>query len=342
MRAAAFRRTGGLEVLELLDLPAPEPEPGQVRIAVEACSLNHIDLWIRQGRPMEIPMPHIGGCDVVGVIETLGAGVSGFQPGRRVAVSPGQGCGRCEHCLQGFDNRCDALAVMGLQRQGGFAEYAVAEARFLIPLDDAWSPEEWCCFPLAALTAWNMVVVKGQLSPGQDILIQAGSSGIGAFGIQIAKLAGARVFTTAGSEAKLAKARALGADLAINYESEDFVERVRAETGGRGVDVVFEHVGRATWPGSLACLRKGGRLVHCGVTTGHAVEMDLRPLYAREISIHGGYLGRRADLDTVLRLAGQKRLAPVLDRVFPLEETAAAQACMAERRHFGKIAVKVR
>ena len=339
MKAAAYAKLGGLEVLEIMHLSTPQPGPGQVRIKVEACSLNHIDIWVRTGRPMDIPMPHIGGCDVVGVIDALGAGVSGWSVGQRVVVSPGQGCGHCEQCLAGWENRCNSFRVMGLHHQGGFAEYTVADARFLHPVSDAWSPAEWACFPLAALTAWNMVIAKGELGPGDDILIQAGSSGIGAFGIQLAKRAGARVWTTAGSKEKLEKARALGADYVINYKTENFVERVMADTGGRGVDVVFEHVGKETWPGSLACLRRGGRMVHCGVTTGSEVQIDIRPLYSREISIHGGYLGRQADLVTILKLAERKELVPVLDRVFPLEETAAAQQYMLDRKHFGKIVV---
>ena len=341
MKAAAFQQHGGADVIRIIDLPTPEPACGEVRVRVEACGLNHIDLRVRNGMPIPIPMPHIGGCDVVGVVEALGPGVESLKEGQRVAISPGRGCGRCVPCRDGWDNRCDTFHVTGVQTQGGFAEYAVAAERHCLAVDDAWSPEEWACFPLAALTAWNMLVTKGRMQAGDDVLVQAGSSGIGAFGIQIAKLFGARVWTTCGSDEKVARAKQLGADVGINYKRENFAERILEDTGGRGVDVIFDSLGGDIWPDNIRVLKKGGRMAFCGVTVGNMAELDIRTLFAREITLSGGYLGRQADLVRILKLAGQKKLLPVLDRVFPMEETAAAQRCMEDRKHFGKIVVKV-
>jgi NADPH:quinone reductase-like Zn-dependent oxidoreductase len=341
MKAAAYKTYGDLDVLEIMELPNPEPDIRQVRLKVEACGVNHLDIWVRQGLPAPIPMPHIGGCDIVGVIDQISPEVTRVNLGQRVIIAPGQSCRDCDSCHQGRHNHCEHFEIMGFQTQGGFAEYAVADVYYAIPIPNTYTPAEWATIPLAGLTAWNTLINLAQLRAGEDVLIQAGGSGLGAIAIQVAKIAGARVWTTASTDEKLDKARELGADFTINYKEENFVERIQKDTNGRGVDVALDHVGKETWEGSIDSLVTGGRLVHCGVTTGYEIEIDLRKLYRREIKVLGGYMGGMADLKRVLALARQGRIKPVLDRVFPLEETAAAQQYMLDRKHFGKIVVEV-
>jgi NADPH:quinone reductase-like Zn-dependent oxidoreductase len=341
MYAYAFTHPGDIDVLQPLELPTPVPGPDEVLVRVRACGLNHLDLWVRQGLPIPIPMPHIGGCEIVGYIAELGSQVTGLTIGQAVMIAPNQGCGQCAACLRGDDPACPQFSIPGEHAQGGFAEFAKARARDIIPISDAWSLVEWAATPLVFLTAWSMIHRHGRVRPGDDVLIQGGASGVGSAAIQIARLAGARVFTTAGNEAKLQLARDLGADFVIHSSDENFAEVVKRETGGRGVDLVFEHVGQAVWKDSLKCLAHGGRLVTCGATTGPKVEIDLRFFFIREIEIIGAFMGNRGELQQVLTLLERKRLRPVLDRTFPLAELPAAHRYLAERRQLGKIVIEV-
>ncbi|MBI4211976.1 MAG: alcohol dehydrogenase catalytic domain-containing protein, partial [Deltaproteobacteria bacterium] len=249
MKAIAFTEHGDLNVLQLMQLSDPEPAADEVLIKVEACGLNHLDIWIRQGwQGLSVPMPHIGGCEVVGKISALGKNVSGWNVGEHVLVSPGQSCGGCERCLEGRESLCPQFSVMGTSRQGGFAEFTTAPARELLRISDTWQPEEWAATPLVFLTAWHMLVGRANVRKGETVLIHAAGSGVGSAGIQVAKHLGATVMTTAGSDEKLAKAKALGADHVINYKTTpEFHKEVKKLTNGRGVDVVFEHIGPATW-----------------------------------------------------------------------------------------------
>ena len=340
MKAVVFARNGGPEVLEEAELPTPAIGDGEVLVEVKACGLNHLDLWARQGLPISIPMPHVGGCDTTGVVAEVGRSVSGLEPGTRVMIAPGLSCRHCWWCLHDEDPHCPDYRVAGLQTQGGFAELTKADAHDVIPLDPTWSFTEWAAVPLTFLTAWHMLFHHARLKPGEDVLVQAAGSGVGTAAIQIARLVGARVFATAGSEDKLRKAQELGAQHVINYREVNFADEVLRLTDRRGVDVVVEHVGADVWRDSLKAMAKGGRLVTCGATSGPEVSLDLRFFFTRELSVTGSYMGTRSELLEVLRHVERRELQPVVDRVFPLSELRAAQEYLHDRKQFGKIVLE--
>ncbi|MBI1991809.1 MAG: zinc-binding dehydrogenase [Candidatus Omnitrophica bacterium] len=339
MKAVIFRRHGGPDVLEYADVPDPPLEDGQgVLVRVKACSINHLDIWIRQGIPAyRISLPHISGCDVAGVIERVGSGVSGVKAGDPVVLAPGTSCGRCPWCRAGDESLCASYGIRGAAGDGGYAELTAAGVDEVIPLPPGLSFEEAAAFPLVFLTAWHMLVSRAKLQAGETALVHAAGSGVGHAAVQIAKHLKATVLATVGSDAKVAKAKALGADEVINYRRERFEERVKALTGGRGVDVVVEHIGPTTWDGSLRVLAKGGRLVTCGSTSGPAVGLDLRYVFSRQLSVLGSMMGTRSELGTVVQLVGERKLRPVVDTVFPLREARAAQERMMNRDVFGKL-----
>jgi len=319
VKAAAIRAHGGPEVVELLDLPTPSPAAGQALVRVRAAALNHLDLWVRRGWPgLKLAFPHVLGSDVAGVVEAVGAGVEGWKAGDAVVVNPSLGCGRCERCLAGAENLCRHFAILGEHVSGGQAEAAAA-------------------LPLTFMTAWHALAVRAALRPGETVLIHAAGSGVGVAAVQIAKLLGARVIATAGSPAKLEKARALGADEVVDYLQQDFLAEVKRLTGRRGVEVVFEHVGKDTWEKSLLCACIGGRVVTVGATTGYDPPTDLRQVFFRQLSILGSTMGTAAELLQVLSFVEAGRLRPVVDRVLALAEVRAGQALLADRAQFGKI-----
>lgn len=337
MKAVIFRRHGGPDVLEYTEVPAPPVNAGEVLVRVEACSVNHLDCWIRQGIPAyQIRLPHISGCDVSGVIEQVGAQVRGVRAGDRVILSPGLSCGSCAYCRAGADNRCVSYGIRGAATDGGYAEYTVARAEEVLSLPPGVSFEEGAAFPLVFVTAWHMLVGRAKLRAGDTALIHAAGSGVGHAAIQIAKHMNAVVYATVGADAKIPHATALGADAVINYQREPVIERVRDLTKGRGVDVVFEHIGPQTWEGSLKALATGGRLVTCGATSGPSISLDLRYVFSRHLSILGSMMGTRAELLTVTRLIGERKLRPVIDTVFPLRDARLAQERMLQRHVFGK------
>ncbi len=338
MRAVVFTQHGGPEVLELrADIAVPEPAAGQVRVAVRACSVNHLDVWTRRGLPYTIEMPHILGNDIAGVIDAVAPDVTHVKVGDEVMLAPGAGCTHCRACLDGDDNLCLRYDLFGLRKQGGYAEFVVAPARNCFAKPAHLTFEQAGSMPLVFLTAWHMLVGRVQLRPGETVLVLAAGSGVGIAAVQIAKLLGANVIATASTDAKLERARELGADHVINYERDDFAAETRRITGKRGVDVVFEHTGQATWEKSIASLARGGRLVTCGATSGHEARTDLRALFAKNLSIHGSYMGRLAEFDEVLRHIAAGRLRPVIDRTLPLGEARAAHEAMERREQFGKI-----
>ncbi len=342
MKAVLLNQHGGLEALKYGEVPIPKLDETQALVEVEACGLNHLDLWIRRGLPgIQIPLPHVLGCEVVGRVSKVGAKVTHVKPGDRVLVAPGINCGSCPACLNGRESLCREFKIMGLQVDGGYAEVTAAPGRNLIPVSSKLKPEEWAAVPLVFMTAWHMLVTRGGLKAGESVLVQAGGSGVGSAAIQVAKLCGATVFTTVGSEGKMRKARLLGADWVINYHKRDFAEEIHRLTEGRGVDLVLEHIGPATWRDSMKCLARGARLVTCGATTGPIVEIDLRFFFTKELSVIGCYMGSRRELEEVLRLVAEGRLKPVVDTVFPLKEAAKAQAKMESREFFGKLVLKV-
>ena len=338
MRAVYFKEHGGLEKLEYGQLPVPAPGAGEVLVRVKACALNHLDLWTRQGMPgVKIPLPHVLGCDIAGEVAELGHGVRGVSIGKKVVIAPGISCGRCHHCRTGWDSLCGEYKIMGFQVNGGYAEYVKAPARNLIPVSKRWTFEEWASVPLVFLTAWHMLVTRAGLKKGETVLVHAAGSGVGSAAIQIANFLGAKVLTTVGSDEKVRRAKSLGADEVINYRKKNFALEVKHLTLNHGVDVVFEHIGSDTFQKSLASLAKKGRLVTCGVTSGSVVNLDIRFVFARQLSILGSYMGGLQELKKVIRLLEKRKLKPVVDKVFPLQEARDAQARMLERQNFGKI-----
>lgn len=341
MKAVTMRAHGGPEVLKLEELPDGVAGPGMVLIRVEAVALNHLDIWVRQGWPgLKLAFPHVLGSDVAGVVEAVGPGVTGIRTGEEVLANPGLSCGRCRECLSGRDNLCREYAILGEHVPGGYAEQLAMPSQNILPKPKGLSFEEAACVPLVFLTAWHALVVRAGLRAGETILVHAGGSGVGSAAIQIAKLLGARVLTTASTDDKCEKALKLGADHAINYEKEDFLAPVKKLTDKRGADVVFEHVGKLTWERSLLALTTGGRVVTVGATTGYDPPTDLRHVFYRQLSVLGSTMGSKGELFEVLKFVEQGKLRPVLDRVLPLADAAKAQALLAERAQFGKVVLR--
>jgi NADPH:quinone reductase-like Zn-dependent oxidoreductase len=338
MKAVAFQSHGGIDVLHEMDLPDPQPGPGQVRIRVRACALNHLDIWVREGWPqLKLPLPHILGSDVAGVIDALGAGISDVRIGDEVAVNPGLSCGHCELCLSGRDNLCPDYKIIGEHSTGGYAQYLCVPRQNLLPKPPKLSFEETACLPLTFLTAWGMLVDRARLVAGETVLVHAAGSGVGSAAVQIAKLKGATVIATAGTDDKLEKARALGADHLINYERQDFLAEVKKITGRKLCDVVFEHTGQKTWEKSVVSLKVGGRLVTCGASSGFDARIDLRVLFMRQISLLGSTMGSKASLHEIFRFVEAGKLRPVMDQAMPLSDARKAHERMAQRAQFGKL-----
>lgn len=338
MKAIAMRGHGGPEVLRLEDLPDPVAGPGMVVVRVRAVALNHLDVWVRRGwHGLELSWPHVPGSDVAGVVEAIGPGAEGPRPGDEVLVSPGLSCGRCRECLSGRDNQCRHYAILGEHVSGGCAERLAVPVQNVLPKPANLSFEQAACVPLVFLTAWHALVARAALGPGETILIHAGGSGVGSAAIQIAKVLGARVITTAGTDEKCRKALQLGADHAVNYARDDFLAEVKRLTDRRGADVVFEHVGKSTWEKSLLSLVNGGRLVTVGATTGYDPFTDLRHVFYRQLSVLGSTMGSKGELFQILKFVQQGKLRPVHDRTLPLAEAAAAHRLLEDRATFGKI-----
>src|SRR5262245_20197704 len=338
MRAVLIRRHGGPEVLEVADLPNPKADVGRVVLRVEAAGINHLDTWVRRGMPgVVLPLPMTPGSDAAGVVEEIGTGVEGLREGDRVFVSPGLSCLRCVECASGWEPLCKDYKILGEHQNGVQAERVALPAANILPLPEGLSFEEGAAFPLVFLTAWHMLVARAQVRVGEDVLVHAGGSGVGTAAIQIARLLGARVFATVGSEDKATRVKALGAEVVINYRTHDFLEEIRRLTGKRGVDVVIESIGQDTWEKSLKALARGGRMVTCGATSGYRASTDLRYVFTKGLSILGSTMGSRAELIRLARLMGQRILKPVIDRVLPFERVAEGHRAMDERTLFGKI-----
>jgi len=338
MKAIVFDQHGGPEVLRYADVPEPEVRQGEVLVRVQACALNHLDLWVRGGIPgVAFPLPHIPGSDVAGVLAKIGSNVTSAQVGQKVLLAPGVSCGKCTACLAGKDNQCPQFTNLGYLIDGGCAEFVRCPEVNCFPYPDNLSFEQAAAVPLVFQTAWHMLVTRAQLQPAEEVLVLGAGSGVGSAAIQIAKMFGCRVIATGGNEAKLAKARELGADEVINHKAQSIKTEVRRLTGKRGVDVVFEHVGTATWGDGVASLARGGRLVTCGATTGYDAKIDLRFLFSRQLSILGSYMGTKSEFATVLKLVAAGKLKPVVDRAFPLAECAAAHTYLESGDQFGKV-----
>jgi NADPH:quinone reductase-like Zn-dependent oxidoreductase len=336
MKAVRFHEFGGPEVLKYEDIPDPKPRKDQVLVRVKACAMNHLDLWVRKGLP-GVKLPHILGSDVAGEILEVGEYVTHITTGQRCLLAPMLFCGGCGKCVAGLQNECREFTVLGNGVDGGNCELIAVPAVNVIPLPDHLDFTQAASVPLVFLTAWHMLVSRSRIRGGQTVLVLGAGSGVGIAAIQIAKLFHARVIATAGDEAKLEKARALGADFGINHYTQKISEEVRKITNKEGVDIVFEHVGEATWNESMRSLKSGGTLVTCGATTGPNVSLDLRHLFARQLSLLGSYMGTMSDLYEVLGHVFSGRLKPVVDRTFPLSEARAAHEYLGKSQMFGKI-----
>jgi NADPH:quinone reductase-like Zn-dependent oxidoreductase len=328
--------------LQFEEAPDPVPNSDEVLVKVKACALNHLDLWARNGLPnVTIPMPHISGCDVSGVVERVPPEETKFGKGDEVIVNPGLGCGRCDRCLSGRDNQCREYTIIGYGTDGGYAELVKVRRTHLIEKPKGMSFVEAASFPLVFETAYHMLVTKARAGPGDTVLVLAASSGVGSAAVQVAKVLGSTVIATAGGPEKMDKALRLGADFVIDHYKQDILTEVRRLTEKRGVDVVVEHVGKATWEGSLKSLAKGGRLVTCGATTGSDAATDLRYIYNRELTVYGSFMAGMGELLEVVRLFDKGRLKTVVDSQYPLKEAAEAQRRMEASGHFGKIVLTV-
>jgi len=342
MKAVVYTAHGGPEVLGYAEVPVPALGPHDVLVRVKAVALNHLDLWIRQGLPrLHVTFPHVPGADVAGIVARIGERVTSTQVGEPVVIAPGVSCGVCSFCLAGDDNMCRSYSILGEHRHGGYAEYLVVPEVNVLPKPARLTFEQAAAVPLVFLTAWNMLVTNARVRPGKDVLIWGAGSGVGSAGIQIAKLFGARVIAVTGDRWKVEKARALGADEGIDYRDTNVLEEVRRLTGKRGVDVVFDHVGAATWQTSIQVLARGGRLVICGATTGPEATTDLRYIFSRRLAIFGTWMGTKGELHEVMTLVEQGRLTPVIHQVFPLTEAAKAQQVLERSEQFGKVVLTV-
>jgi NADPH:quinone reductase-like Zn-dependent oxidoreductase len=338
MKAVVFDRFGGPEVLELREVPEPVRHADEVLVEVKACGINHLDLWVRRGLPgLEPEMPHILGSDVAGVVSEVADGVRGVARGDRVLVLPTLSCGACPACAAGDDQLCRRYDVLGRRRNGGYAERVSVPAGNCLPFPDNLTWEQAAAVPLVFLTAWHMLVTLARLAPGEDCLVIGAGSGVGSAAIQIARLRGARVIATAGSEEKRARARALGAHETVDHSAGDLTAAVRALTGGKGVEVAFEHAGGEVFGRALNALARGGRLVTCGATLGGRVPLDVNVVFGRHLSVLGSWMGRRSDLLAALEFIRDGRLAPVVDSALPLSEARRAHERIEARRHFGKV-----
>ena len=342
MRAVRVHEHGGLEVLKIEEIPTPEPGPGEVRVRVAWSALNHLDTWVRRGvEGHKFPLPITPGCDFSGVVDALGAGVSGIEAGQRVAVAPGFGCGSCRRCASGEPNLCARYGIYGETTDGGNAEFAVVRAENLLPVPDGFPLDLAAAFPLTFLTAWHMVVTRCGVQPGDRVLVHAAGSGVSVAATQIARLHGARVFVTAGSDEKVARGIENGAEAGCNYREEDWSKAVKAWAGRDGLDIIVDHVGKDTLPKGIWLLARGGRVVTCGVTSGAQMELHFAPLFFKTLAILGSTMGGLGELKRIADLVFSGVLQPIVDSRFALEDIAEAHRRMGERQVFGKICVQV-
>ncbi|HEY6066717.1 MAG TPA: alcohol dehydrogenase catalytic domain-containing protein [Thermoanaerobaculia bacterium] len=336
MKAVFIRRHGGNEVLEYGDRPDPSAGPGEVVVGIRAAALNHLDLFVRNGIP-DVPLPQIPGADGAGVVEAVGPGVAGVSPGDRVLIQPGLSCAVCEFCRAGEQNLCFKFAIVGEHTPGTFAEKALVPARNVFPIPEGLSFEQAAAFPLSYQTAWRMIVTRGSVRPGDTVLIHGVGGGVAWAALEIALLCGGRVFATTSGEEKARAAREAGAELVVDYTKQDVGQVVRNATAKRGVDVVVDDVGEKTWMTSLKSVRRGGRIVTCGATTGPNPPEEIRLIYWKGISILGSTMASDREFRALLQTVAARRLTPRIDRVLPLSEARAAYELLESGRQFGKI-----
>lgn len=342
MRAIYIKSHGHRDSAVLGETPLRDPGPGEVRVRIASAALNRVDLYMRDsGAGITHELPLVLGVDGAGVVEALGTGVDDVAAGERVVIYPVVHCGECEFCVRGDQMLCLNCRIVGEHRDGTFAEYACVPAHNAYPIPDDLSFDDAAVLPTAYLTAWRMVITQGAIRPAETVLIHGVGGGVATAALQIVKLLGARAIVTSSSDAKLDAARELGADELVNYRDRNVVEAVMALTDGRGVDAVIENVGDATWAASLRALRRGGRVVTCGATTGAQPGADLQRVFVRQLRIIGSTIGNREEFRSLLRAVGHRQVRPVIDRVFPLEKGLDALAHLEEGRQTGKLVLRI-
>ena len=342
MRAAFFRQHGGPEQVEVGELPAPIPRAGQVCVRLRAAALNHLDIFVRNGIPgINLELPHVMGSDGAGVVESAAPDVTRVKAGDEVVLNPGISCGSCEFCLRGEHSLCVSFRIVGEHLAGTFAEFVVVPEVNAHQKPKGLSWEEAAAFPLTFLTAWRMLVTKARVRPGESMLVIGIGGGVSLAALQIARMLGLVVGVTSGSPEKLKRAAELGADFGIDHSAGDFSREVRKLTGKRGVDIVVDSVGRATWKQSIASLARGGRLVTCGATSGPGPEEDVARIFWNQLTIQGSTMGTHAEFAEMVGMFRAERLRPVVDGVYPLAETREAMRRLEEGRQFGKIVLRI-
>lgn len=342
MKALAINNHGTLDDIQLMDLDPPSFHKDEVLVRTRAVSLNRLDLFVVSGLPgINLEMPHVLGSDGAGEVVEIGSDVDSFCPGDKVMLNPCIWCGKCEFCRQGEQSLCIHLRLKGEHTAGTFAEYFVARSTNLAKIPDEISFSQAAAFSLVYQTAWRLLISRGKLCPGEDVFIHGIGGGVATAALDIACLAGARIFVSSSNETKLEKARGLGATFAWNYEDEDLTDQVLSITRRRGVDLVVDSVGEKTWLQSLKLVRKGGRIVTCGATTGPNPRTEIRLIFWKQLSILGGTMSNVLEYDRIVSLLGLGRLKPVIDRVLPLEEGGEAFSYLSKSQQFGKVVLTI-
>ena len=342
MKAILFHEHGGPEILTYAELPAPQPGPGEVQVRLTAAALNRLDLWVRAGwKGIRLEYPHIPGADGAGVISALGPGVERVSLGDRVVINSNIGCGVCQFCVAGLDNRCENWNLVGETRRGTYAQYVVVPAENVMRLPDGFDSHAAAAAALVFHTAWHSLVRRGCIRPGESVLIVGASGGVNTAAIQIAKMSGASVYVVGSNSKKLALAESLGAETLIDRSKEEnWSKAVYHLTKKQGVDVVVDNVG-TTFPLSFRAARKGGRILTVGNTGGPKVEIDNRYIFGKHLSLIGSTMGTRSDFEKVMRLVFEGRLHPVLDKIYPLADAADAQTRLETGEQMGKITLSI-
>lgn len=345
MRAICIREFGGIDKLKLEDLPVPQPGPGEALLRVKTAALNHLDIWVRKGRPgLTLSDAHVMGSDAAGIVESLGPGCekARVKPGDEVVVNPGVSCMCCEFCLRGMHSECPSFRLVGFQRQGVYSEFAAVPAVNLFPKPASLSWEEAAALPLSHITAFRMLFTRANLLPGETVLIHGIGGGVAIAALQYIRAHGASAIVTSSSDAKIQTAKAMGATVGVNYShTQDIAAEVKKLTGGRGVDIAFDTAGAKTLPISMGSLRRGGRIVTCGITSGAEAPINIQQLYWNHLSFLGSTMGSMEDMRRMLLMVEFARIKPVLDRIYSLEETPAAMARMEAGDQFGKIVLRL-
>ncbi len=339
MRAVYIEEFGGPEVLKFGELPTPKPGPREVLVRVKAVSVNHLDIWVRRGVYRDLPFPHVLGSDIAGIVEEVGPGVRNVRVGDRVVVNPGTSCGVCENCLRGMDNLCKDYKILGEHVWGGYAEYVKVPDANILPYPEGLKWEEAAAVPLTFLTAWHAVVTKGKIEQGEKVLVMSGGGGVGSAAVQIAKLFNAYVITTVGSDWKVERAYALGADLVVNWRKEDLERAIREKVGR--VDLVIDHTGQQHLQRLINLTRWGGRVVIYGATSGYKAQVDLRHIFYRQVSLIGSTMGSKGEMFRILKLVEDRKLKPVIYRVLPLKQAQEAHRLLEGFSPFGKVVMTV-